>query len=237
MQPLVEKYRPRRIQDFAGLSGPRAIFRRFAESPFSSAWLSVGPAGIGKTTMAYALAENVGGQIYHIPARACDLETVRDTVRQCHYLPMFGNWNWVIVDEADQMTAAAQLTFLSILDSTEMPPNTIFLFTCNETKKLEPRFLTRTRVVRFDLEKETAAAVDYLTTIWRAEVGSAPAPDLATMFVESEYNLRDCLMKLEVEIMMREPVPVAPARVIAPATPTMPIAARFKIDLFAGANV
>ena len=39
------------------------------------------------------------------------------------------------------MTPAAQLALLSKLDATAFPPNTVFIFTCNETGNLEPRFL------------------------------------------------------------------------------------------------
>ena len=224
MIPLVEKYRPRRVQDFCGLTGPRGVLARFSESPYSSSWLFCGDSGTGKTTMAYALAENIGGQIYHIAARGCDLETVRDTCRQCHYMPMFGKWNFVIVDEADQMTSAAQLAFLSILDSTEAPPNTIFFFTANETKRLERRFIGRTRVLEFGLAAEVESAVMHLAMIWRAET-TGDAPDLSRMFIESEYNLRDCLMKLEIEIMQpgtyrpQQPTATKPVAEVAPVVP------------------
>ena len=42
----------------------------------------------------------------------------------------------MLVDEADRMTPAAQLALLSKLDATAIPPNTIFIFTCNETDGL-----------------------------------------------------------------------------------------------------
>ena len=47
------------------------------------------------------------------------------------------------------MTPAAQLALLSKLDATAFPPNTVFIFTCNSTDGLEPRFLPRCRVIEF----------------------------------------------------------------------------------------
>lgn len=47
------------------------------------------------------------------------------------------------------MTPAAQLAFLSKLDATAFPPNTIFIFTCNSVDSLEARFLSRCRRVDF----------------------------------------------------------------------------------------
>ncbi len=229
MTPLTKKYKPKRVQDFAGLAGPRGVLRKFTESPYVSAWLFVGDAGTGKTSMAYAVAENIGGEIHHIPSRSCDLETVRKVAESCHYMPMFGGlWNFVIVDEADQMTAAAQLAFLSMLDGSEAPPNTVFLFTANSTKKLEPRFISRTRVLQFDLQSDADAAVSHLRTIWIAETGGSNPPDFRAMFADSGNNIRDCLMKLEIEVLMHEGAPV-----FAPE-PTAPISSSNWASLLAG---
>jgi DNA polymerase III delta prime subunit len=65
------------------------------------------------------------------------LEAVQHVCRQCHYSPrQRENWqpvrfHLVLIDEADQMSNAAQLALLSKLDATAFPPNTIFIFTCN----------------------------------------------------------------------------------------------------------
>ena len=55
----------------------------------------------------------------------------------------------MIADQADGMTPAAYLALLSKLDATDAPPNTIWVFSCNATDGLEPRFLSRTRQIEF----------------------------------------------------------------------------------------
>jgi len=213
MKPLCEKYRPKRLADFAGLKPIRFMFERFAAAPYSSAWLLTGPAGTGKTTLAYAVAELIGGQLYHIASRSCDLaevERVRDLTAA---YPMFSPspWHVIICDEADLMTKAAQNAFLSLLDSTEAPKDTVFIFTCNDVKGLEPRFLSRTRVLEFDLAPDAAEAVQFLTKVWKAET-TAGVPDLDALFTACSSNLRDCLMKLEIKIAMHPPAEVQPKR-------------------------
>jgi len=67
-QSLAEKYRPRTIAEFVGLDKPKRILAKFAEQPYPSAWLFVGPSGVGKTTMAQALCSQIKGELTHIPS-------------------------------------------------------------------------------------------------------------------------------------------------------------------------
>jgi len=176
-----------------------------AAEPYPSAWLLVGPSGLGKTTMVQALAKQISGYLHHIPSRHCNLETVDQTVRMCWYKPMTGDWNLVLVDEADKMTPPAQLAFLSVLDSTAAPPDTIFFFTANSVKTLEMRFRSRCRLVNFTTDGIEQPGVKLLARIWRKET-KAPAPDFAAILKAAEYNIRTALMMIETEM-------------IAPSTP------------------
>jgi DNA polymerase III delta prime subunit len=107
----------------------------------------------------------------------------------------------VLCDEADHMTPAAQLALLSKLDATAFPPNTVFIFTCNSTDGLEPRFLSRCRVIEFSSYGMAGEIANYLDKVWHMEGGNGNAPDLARLAKESRNNVRDALMKLEVELM------------------------------------
>ena len=149
-QSLAEKYRPRTIAEFIGLDKPKKILAKFAAKPYWSAWLFVGPSGVGKTSIAIALASQIGAELHHLPSGKCNAQSIEETVRLCHYLPMTsGGTHLVLVDEADGMTNLAQLALLSKLDVTAFPPNTIFVFTCNGTEGLEPRFISVAGSVEF----------------------------------------------------------------------------------------
>lgn len=200
-QPLAEKHRPKRIQDFIGLTKPKAILSRFAEKPYPSAWLFLGSSGVGKTTMAQALAEQIGAELHHIPSRSCDLETVENVVRLCHYVPLGGGFHLVLVDEADQMTIPAQHAFLSKLDSTAWPPETIFVFTANSTQYLEDRFLSRCRQLEFSGHNIGRELPGYLAKIWRQETGRKNGICFARIAEQADLNVRDALGRLEVELL------------------------------------
>src|SRR6202049_2684329 len=201
-QSLAEKYRPRTFAKLLGREKPKRIPPKFAAQPYPSAWLCVGPSGVGKTSMAQALCAQIRGELHHIPSQKCTVEAIEKACHDCHYLPFTsGGFHVVLCDEADRMTNAAQLALLSKLDATAFPPNTIFVFTCNETGSLEPRFLSRCRVIEFSSYGMAADIAEYLEMVWHAEGGNGNGPDLARLAKESRNNVRDCLMRLEVELM------------------------------------
>ena len=199
--PLAEKYRPRAIADFVGLDKPKRILGKFATNPYQSAWIFIGPPGTGKTTMALALAEMLKAEVHHIPSQQCNVANVEDVIRQCWYVPVSGGFHLVLVDEADKMSNAAQLHFLSKPDATAFPPQTIFVFTCNATDGLETRFLSRTRQIEFSSYGMASEATRLLENIWQREANGASAPNFARIVKESSNNVRDALMTLETELL------------------------------------
>jgi DNA polymerase III delta prime subunit len=109
----------------------------------------------------------------------------------------------ILVDEADQMTDAAQLYCLSKLDGTAKIPNTIWIFTCNSIDRFETRFLSRNKVIEFSSYGIAQDAAALLARIWQENApAGAAAPNFARIVKESNNNVRESLMKLELELMM-----------------------------------
>jgi replication-associated recombination protein RarA len=200
-QPLAEKYRPRAIADFAGLEKQRKILGKFAQNPYPSAWLFVGRPGVGKTSMAQALCLQIKGELTHIPSQKCNAQAIEEACHHCHFVPLNGGMHVVLVDEGDRMTPAAQLALLSKLDATGFPPNTVFIFTANSVENLEARFLSRCRVLEFSSYGMSDAIVEYLGRVWHAESENVACPNLKRLASDCRNNLRECLMRLEVELM------------------------------------
>jgi DNA polymerase III gamma/tau subunit len=108
----------------------------------------------------------------------------------------------VIIDEADQMSPGAQLAFLSLLDATGFPPNTVFIFTGNSTDGLEDRFMSRVKMLPFSKEGLSGEITKLLAFIWASEGGSAEnAPNFARIVKDSKNNIRDAIGVVEVELM------------------------------------
>lgn len=201
-QSLSEKYRPHKFGQFAGLDKAKKILSKFAENPYPSAWIFYGASGTGKSTFALALAEAIGAELHHIPSQSCNLDSIENVVRVCHFLPATGKFHLVLCDEADRMSQAAQLALLSKLDSTSPVPNTIWIFTANTLEGLQDRFLSRCRQVEFSSHGIAKEAASLLEHIWSQEVPtSAERPNFLRLVQDSRNNVRDALMSLETEIL------------------------------------
>jgi replication-associated recombination protein RarA len=196
---LVEKYRPTLIKDFAGLKSVMEDAADLVANPYTSSWLFVGKSGTGKTTLAQAIAMELGAEVHHIPSQSCTVETVRDLRKKLSLAPMFGSkWSVVIVDEADEMSPAAENAWLSLTDSTNRPVDTIIIFTCNSTEKLKDRFLSRCETVNFSTEGLAPHATRLLARVWEHEVtNGSPAPNFAGIVKESKTNIRESLQVLQ----------------------------------------
>jgi replication factor C subunit 2/4 len=200
---LSEKYRPRDLADFVGLEKPKKVLAKFAQSPFpNAAFLFVGPSGTGKTSMALALCESIRGELHHIPSQSCNVGTVEEVTRMCHYVPRNNTLHVVLVDEADVMTPQAQLAFLSKLDGTAFPPSTVFIFTCNDTQRLQDRFLSRCMVLNFSSQGLAKPTAELLERIWQQEAGeTTDKPNFLRMVQDSKNNVRDAVNSLQVELL------------------------------------
>ena len=98
------------------------------------------------------------------------------------------------------MSKAARDFLLSTLDN--LPPDTVFIFTCNSIDSFEPRFLSRTRVMDFSNYGLQRDAAELLGRIWAVEAPGKTAPNLSRMVKDCKGNVRASLMALELELML-----------------------------------
>ena len=214
-QPLVEKYKPREIEDFLGLDMVKKEVLNYLADPTSSkCWMFYGEAGQGKSSMAYAIARRVGVKsemlIQHVGSKDCNLARFDDIIHKCQLVPLEGSHHVVIIDEFDLMTAAVRDSMLSIMDFTEALPNTIIILTSNvaavneDTKPdmLRDRFLSRVDKVEFPLPSRPQLR-EFLEKIWVAESAGHPLPEDKVMeeIIGPKKDIRKAVARLEQELM------------------------------------
>ena len=155
----VEQYRPTKIADCILPENIKKSFHGFVEQGEIPNLLLAGTAGIGKTTVAKALCDEIGAS--YIVINGSDegrfLDTVRNRVRQFATtvsLTSGGDHKVVIIDEADNTTNDVQLSLRTAVE--EFHNNCRFIFTCNFPNKIIEPLHSRCTVVDFKINTDQA---------------------------------------------------------------------------------
>jgi DNA polymerase III delta prime subunit len=158
----VEQYRPSKIADCILPENIKKSFHGFVEQGEIPNLLLAGSAGVGKTTVAKALCDEIGAS--YIVINGSDegrfLDTVRNRVRQFATtvsLTSGGAHKVVIIDEADNTTSDVQLSLRTAVE--EFHSNCRFIFTCNFPNKIIEPLHSRCTVVDFKINTDQAVAL------------------------------------------------------------------------------
>lgn len=88
MLPLAERMRPKKLQDYIGqkhLVGEGAILRQMIESGNLSSFILWGPPGVGKTTLARIIANELARPFYTLSAVTSGVKEVRDVIEKAKH--------------------------------------------------------------------------------------------------------------------------------------------------------
>jgi len=189
----VEKYRPHRIDDCILPDEMKKTFKEFVAQGQIPNMLLCGGAGMGKTTVARALCEELGCD-YTIINGSLDrnIDILRNEIRSFASTVSFaGKTKVVILDEADylnpQSTQPALRGFIE-----EFSKNCRFIFSCNYKNKIIPALHSRTTVVEFKLAKSdrprlAAAFFNRVTEILETEKITCPNPKVQAKLIEKYF--------------------------------------------------
>ena len=158
----VEKYRPKTIDECILPENIKETFREFLNKGEIPNLLLTGPAGVGKTTVAKALCEQLGCD--YILINGSDEGRFLDTVRgqaknfasTMSLLPS-SKHKVIIIDEADNTTHDVQLLLRSNIEA--FHKNCRFIFTCNYKNKIIEPLHSRCSVVEFSIKGKEKAEI------------------------------------------------------------------------------
>jgi replication factor C small subunit len=155
----VEKYRPNIVEDCILPASTKEVFQGFVNQGELPNLLLTGTAGVGKTTIAKAMCEEIGAS--YIVINGSDegrfLDTVRTKVRQFATtvsLTSGASHKVVIIDEADNTTNDVQLSLRTAVE--EFHGNCRFIFTCNFINKIIEPLHSRCTVIDFRIKGDDA---------------------------------------------------------------------------------
>ena len=152
----VEKYRPTTIDECILPKSIKQTFQDFVDRGEIPNMLLSGPPGIGKTTVAKALCNQLGADYYVINGsdEGRFLDTVRNNAKNFAStvsLTSESKHKVIIIDEADNTTSDVQLLLRASIE--EFSKNCRFIFTCNYKNKIIEPLHSRCSVVDFSINK------------------------------------------------------------------------------------
>lgn len=150
----VEKYRPQRIDDTILPEKTKAAFKKFVQDESIPNLLLTGGPGVGKTTIAKAMLEELGcDYIVKNGSLNVNIDTLRYEISTyASAVSLTGGRKYVIFDEADYLNAASvQPALRNFIE--EYSSNCGFIFTCNFKNRIIEPLRSRLSEIDFTIEQ------------------------------------------------------------------------------------
>lgn len=149
----VEKYRPQTIDECILPDSMKKTFREFINSGELPNFLFCGGAGVGKTTVAKALCNEIGAEYLFINgSEESGIDVLRNKIKNfASSVSLTDAKKVVILDEADYLNAnSTQPALRGFIE--EFSNNCRFIFTCNFKNRIIEPLHSRCAVVEFKIE-------------------------------------------------------------------------------------
>jgi replication factor C small subunit len=140
----VEKYRPRRLEDYVGNEHLKEKVANYLETGDVPHLLFFGRAGTGKTTLAKLIVNSMNCD--YIIINASDergIDIIRNKVKNFASTVGFKDKKIIILDEFDYMTPDAQATLRNLMET--FSSHCRFILTCNYVEKVTSPIRSRTQ--------------------------------------------------------------------------------------------
>jgi DNA polymerase III delta prime subunit len=199
----VEKYRPKTVSDTILPEKLKSVFQKFVEQKNVPNLILSGRAGVGKTTIARAMLEEIGCDYIIINGSLnAQIDRLRTDIANFASTTSFvGGRKYVIIDEADYMSAThTQPALRNFIE--EFSANCGFIMTCNFKNRIIEPLHSRCSVIDFSIPKEEIPKL--AACFWKRtchildKEGVQYDPKVVAEFINSHFpDWRRCLNELQ----------------------------------------
>ena len=124
MTPLAERMRPKKLREYIGqkhLVGEGAVLRQMIERGTLSSFILWGPPGVGKTTLARIIAQELERPFYTLSAVTSGVKEVRDVIEKAKRiasspLPIANSQAILFIDEIHRFSKSQQDSLLGAVE-------------------------------------------------------------------------------------------------------------------------
>ena len=120
LPPLAERMRPKNLDDYVGqkhLVGQGAVLRKAIESGNLPSMLFWGPPGVGKTTLAYIISQQLDRPFFSLSAINSGVKDVREVIEKASILKAEGqNLPILFIDEIHRFSKSQQDSLLGAVE-------------------------------------------------------------------------------------------------------------------------
>ena len=191
----VEKYRPKTIKEYVvrDEAQRQQITNWIKEKAIPHLLLSGAP-GVGKTTLAKVLFNELevsGYDILEINAsRENSVDTVREKINNFVQIMPFGDYKYVLLDEADYMSPNGQAALRGVMETYHTSAR--FILTCNYPNRVIPALHSRCQGFHMEVIDKN----EFTARVAEILIAEKMDPDLETLdtYVKATYpDLRKCI--------------------------------------------
>jgi replication factor C small subunit len=192
----VEAYRSQTLEQYIGNDAVKNRISDFIKTNDVPHLILAGTAGVGKTTLAKLIANNIKCDYLYLNASDENgIDVIREKVKGFASSAGFNPIKLVLLDEADFLTQPAQAALRNVIE--EYALNTRFILTCNYIERLIEPLQSRCEIHRLTPPSKTEVAKHVCTNILDKEGIEYDIQEVAKVINQHYPDIRSIIKNLQ----------------------------------------